>query len=853
MKRMILTLAVFAAATLSLMAIPAYPGRIPFRQSDGSIVYVRQHGDEWYHYTTDDSGRCVKVGEDGFLHETARPTWAEYESASRLRNQAYRPSGAWTPRTDMTIGERHIPVFLVEFQNKSFLSSTPADDFYKLMNERGYSYGGACGSVRDYYEDNSGGLFKPIFDVYGPVLVSGNAEDYGGQNYAVLACGCFWEVCKKLSDDGTVDFSQYDSNNDGKVDMMLFFFAGFNQADGGGVYNVDTIWPHQWHIQYGSSEARTTKLNGVYLDRYFCTSELQGYSGTRRCGIGTTCHEFGHSLGLPDFYDTDYELNGEAGALYQFSLMCSGGRLNYGNNPPRLNIEECRMLGWLEEEPAEISASGEYSLQPISTRKGYTLSTSTDGEYFLLESRPKTGWDAYLPNEGLLVYHIDKSSRSISFLNKSGRTITSTAQRLWDEWESYNSINVLGSHPLFHLVPAANQASLNYSDESKIPFPGAALVRTYLPTDWDGEDNRFKLSKIALNNGVCSFTVSGGAVPGVYGKVMNSSAQPIKNAAVVISSASPKQQINSSVTDIDGSFNFELDGYEPGDYILDVSCSGYESESVTITLPRKPVEHNIYLLAQGETLSGDLQRYTGTGTIYLYGSTAANQAMAICFSAEELGIFQGKQLRSISFRATKSRNDVMQTGEFYVFLEVDGERIFTQKVENPNLGSWTTVNVTSHGYVIDNPGETFIGYGIVDNSIQYPMYIETCSSSAYGYWSGNFSTTDAGSWSALSWSSSSENYTPLISAKLGDPVGPDLGFHYINNPGNGVYSAGDRFELTLVRSDYDEEISSVNWYYDGSYVSASSLSLTAGKHDIQAKLWLKNGGSNTLTLTIQVN
>ena len=852
MKRILLTLAIFAAAQLSLMANPAYPGKIPVRLPDGRTVYVQQHGDEWFHYTTDESGRCVKRGPDGFLQEAEKPTMAEFEAAQRLRNNAPRPAGAWTPRTDMTIGERHIPVFLVEFQNKSFLSSDPATDFNNLMNQRGYSYNGGTGSVRDYYEENSGGLFKPVFDIFGPVKVSGNYQDYGGENYAVLACGAFWEVCNKLCDDGDVDFSNYDSNNDGYVDMMLFFFAGFNQADGGGYYNVDTIWPHQWHIQYGSSAARNTKLNGKKLDRYFCTSELQGYQGSRRCGIGTTCHEFGHSLGLPDFYDTNYEENGEAGALYQYSIMCSGGRLNDENTPPYLNTEELRFLGWLNNEPVEIVSTGDYSLQPIPAQNSYTLSTSMDGEYFLLEARTKSGWDAYLPGEGLLVYHIDKSTREISWSKKKTQ-YSATAQYLWDSWEGYNAVNVNGAHPLFYLIPAAKQSSLNYSDGSRIPFPGAASVRAYLPNDWNGEDNRFKLNNISMSGGVCSFNVLGGAAPGVYGRVMNSSAQPIKNATVTISTSSPKQKIASSVTDIDGSFSFELEGYEPGDYILDVICSGYINETETLTLPRKPVEHNVYLLVQGETLSGDLQRYTGTGTVYSYGSSAENPATAIGFSADEMGVFQGKQLLSISFRAPQKSNGVTQTGEFYVFLEVGGERVFTQKVENPTLGSWTTVNVTAQDYVIDNSGETFIGYGIVGNSLPYPTYVEVCSSSAYGYWSGSFSTTEVGYWRALASSSDNEYYAPLISAKLGDPVGPDLGFHYINNPGNGVYKAGDRFDLTLVKSTYDEEVSSVNWYCDGSYVGASSLTLTAGKHEIQAKLWLKNGGSNTLTLTIQVN
>lgn len=863
MKGTLLTLAIFAAAQFSLMANPACPGKIPYRQPDGSIIYVHLVGDEWLHYTLDDSGRCVTLGKDGFFHETSKPTFAQIEEARAQRNSAYRPSGAWTPRTDLTIGERHIPVILIEFQDREFLSSSVADDFSNLLNQRGYSYNGGTGSVRDYYEDNSNGLFKPIFDVFGPYKVSGSLDDYASKEQpTALSKAAFWEASKELSTKGVIDFSNYDANGDGAVDMILFYFAGFNQSEGRGT-NTNTIWPHQGTL-YSYAAARSTKLNGKYLRKYFCTSELRGYQGSTRCGIGTTCHEFGHSLGLPDFYDTDYEYNGESDAIYSYSLMCSGSRLNNENTPPHLNIVELSMLGWLGQEPEKISQNGTYTVQPVtSAHESYTLDTSTEGEYFLLESRRKTGWDAYIPGEGLLVYHVDKSSRALSYRvysdNDNYYTVNVTAQTLWDSWESYNAINVIGSHPCFYLIPAARQESLSYSDETKIPFPGAASVRTYLPKDWEGEDNRFRLNNISFSGGVASFTVVGGAVPGVYGKVMNSSGQPIKSATVKISTSSPKQMISSSVTDIDGSFSFTLSGYEPGNYILDVTGSGYVAESITLELPRKSIEHNVYLLAEGETLTGDLQRYTGSGTAYYYGSGSSsgsvvpNQAISIIFSAEEMGFFSGKQLRSISFRATKSYGGVDQTGDFYVFVDIDGDRVFTQKVDNPTLGSMFTVDVSGHGLVIDNPNQTVIGYGVINNNLAYPFIVETCSSTDYGYFTGNFTLDSPCSWSAMASSSSNEYFTPFISAKLSDPVGPELGFHYINNPGNGVYSAGDRFEFELVRSSYDEAISNVSWYYDGYYSNSSSVSLTSGRHEIKAVLSLTGGGTNTLSLSIQVN
>jgi Immune inhibitor A peptidase M6. len=115
------------------------------------------------------------------------------------------------------------------------------------------------------------------------------------------------------------------------------------------------------------------------------------------CGIGTTTHEFGHSLGLPDFYDTDYATNGEAGGLYDFSTMDGGPYNNNGRTPPYFNAEELMMLGWMDGL-TEISSQGTLSIVPIQNRVAYKVPTSTPGEYFVLECRAASGWDASLPN-----------------------------------------------------------------------------------------------------------------------------------------------------------------------------------------------------------------------------------------------------------------------------------------------------------------------------------------------------------------------------------------------------------------------------------------------------------------------
>ena len=110
--------------------------------------------------------------------------------------------------------------------------------------------------------------------------------------------------------------------------------------------------------------------------------------------IGTFCHEFGHVLGWPDFYDTDYSASGgTAPALESFSLMCSGSYNNNSRTPPSVNILERWMVGWAE--PDEVTENGLYTLAPVSENKGYLVQTPTTNDYFLLENRDTRNnkWD----------------------------------------------------------------------------------------------------------------------------------------------------------------------------------------------------------------------------------------------------------------------------------------------------------------------------------------------------------------------------------------------------------------------------------------------------------------------------
>ena len=485
--RRTLVITVSLILSVAASAVPARRGFHPYTQPDGSTLMVCLRGDEFCHWLEDASGKVLEKAADGFL----RPTGRSPMSSGRvtLINQRRSVARASASASRHPTGTKHIPVLLVNFKDVKFTLSDPNGSFDNLLNQRGYSHGGATGSVADFYYENSRGRYLPVFDVYGPVDLPENMAYYGAND------SDGWDVrpeiaLKQAAEllDAEVDFSIYDSDGDGYVDMTLMYYAGYNEAERG---PEDSIWPHQSNVR-----SRRYKFDGVYLSKYFCTSELQGNRGATMCGPGTTCHEFAHSLGLPDMYDTDYSDNGKAGGTYTYDVMADGVYNNNGNTPPYFNAEELLMLGWLDSLRT-LPASGSFTIPEFSSEEpvAYRSPSSTDGEYFVYECRGSSRWDAHIPAPGVIVYHIDKSSRRISGAG-------TTAYNLWADWETTNAINANGSHPCGYIIPAGAQnytpytnpnnyygsgsptSGLNYSGNK---FPFGTGTDTYFPVDWAGQ------------------------------------------------------------------------------------------------------------------------------------------------------------------------------------------------------------------------------------------------------------------------------------------------------------------------------------------------------------------------------
>ena len=305
---------------------------------------------------------------------------------------------------------KHGLVILANFKDVKFKYTK--EDFEKLLNEEGYSVNGATGSIKEYFDDQFNGEIKFDFQVTDIVTLSKNRASYGGNDSDggdKAPAEMIVEACT-LADD-SVDYSLYDDDNDGMVDNIFVFFAGEDEAAGG---DEECIWSHAWYVFSGAGIK--VELDGKHIDRYACTSELTtafDQNGNRHefiSGIGTFCHEYSHTLGLPDFYDTDYEESGgiSAGFWTVTSLMDGGNYNNMGNTPPYYNALERMIVGI--SEPEVLEKTGTYTLDPINvSNKSYMIRSSDGNEIYLFECRSLKGWDSYIGGSGMLAYHIDLS------------------------------------------------------------------------------------------------------------------------------------------------------------------------------------------------------------------------------------------------------------------------------------------------------------------------------------------------------------------------------------------------------------------------------------------------------------
>lgn len=459
MKKIIFTYFALFLCVAAANAVMATPDPISLTMPDGSVMQVRLNGDEFGSWYTTLDGRLLMQTNDGFWVPADDAHIADHDNEISKAERARKISAVARTSYVPSQGHVRIPVILVNFADLEFSINDVVGKFNDLYNGAGGSNPRATGSVHDYYVASSDSTLFLDYDVLGPYTLSHNMAYYGansGSDNTPRASDLVREAAF-LAYNAGVDFSVYDNDGDGVVDNLSVVVAGYNEAEGG---SDNTIWPH-YHQLYSP-----VNVGGVRVSPYLMISEFRGGTGQTQAGIGTYCHEFGHALGLPDFYCTDG--NSRSYTIGEWSIMCSGSYNNNGCTPPTFTAFERFAMGWLM--PEQLTEPGTYSLEAIETsNKAYLIAEGTHNligsapspsEYFLLENRQRVGWDAgsqyALVGTGMMISHIT-----------------------WNDTKwTYNTFN--NSTPLGFDIVEAVARTPSESQPSDL-FPGTGNVTSYTP------------------------------------------------------------------------------------------------------------------------------------------------------------------------------------------------------------------------------------------------------------------------------------------------------------------------------------------------------------------------------------
>jgi immune inhibitor A len=306
-------------------------------------------------------------------------------------------------------------------------------------------------SMTEFYLENSYGQFYLNGTVAGWYMMPNTYEYYvdgnnGFNNYPANAQGLAEQAI--LLADADVDYTEFDNDGNGWIDGVFIVNPGYGAEQTGSDF---LIWSHKWSL------VSTLTLDGVNIRDY--SMEPEEYQNRGLITIGVFCHEFGHQLGLPDLYDTDYSSAG----VGRWSLMAGGSWNKSGTKPSFMDAWCKKEVGFLDvinvTENMQDVAIPSSLYNPVAYR--LWSNGNTGNQYFLVENRQKAGNDVGIYGSGLLIYHVDESI--------GGN---------WDE--SHPLVAIEQADGLFHLENDVNSGDSDdlWSELTKTEFDDLSLPNT---------------------------------------------------------------------------------------------------------------------------------------------------------------------------------------------------------------------------------------------------------------------------------------------------------------------------------------------------------------------------------------
>ena len=694
---------------LPAMAGPARRGLIPLTQPDGTVFNAVFRGDEFLRIKTTAEGHAIIQDEEGWwCYAGFDGTGCRYSSGFRVgtdvpdevlvkskdipysvlsQNTAlHRNTGDNPAQTMRRVMEKvqtrsgektvkHAIVILAQYSDVSF--SNNRQSFVDLLTQKGYSANGAEGCAKDYFDAQFNGKVEFSFEVSTVVTLPGTRAYYGANNAGgndTRAAEMIINACQIADND--IDFSIYDDDGDGFVDNIFVIFAGGDEANGDG---EDCIWSHSWNIYYGAGY--NISLDGKKLGRYACTAEFDktlassGYKDILT-GIGTFCHEFSHSLGLMDMYDTDYEGSGglSSGLWLSTSLMDNGNRNNNGNTPPYFNAIEREMLGI--STPVIIDSDGSYRLEPVSDNgMAYRINTDNENEYYLIECRSGKDWDSHAGGSGMLIYHIDRSDRGSGYSTEFGKELNAA-----ERW-GHNEVNCNPAHQCADLLEAdgrqdsfSGQNDLyNQSDNINGVFFPYSGITSITPEGqpgfrfWSGTSGKASITNIRKDGDDIMFSVIGFSEDSTPPVPKNIRHEVFADAAI-ISFESSRIFDGEAVIEYgrtgQGTVSKTIKAYEPGKFaaVIENLESGNRTYTATIAFSINGI------IGESESVSFMTKKAPTVGWPFIYmGSTAKDKEGHIPAGTEiPLRTYNTGNAAEVSWTFNGTPVDAERTGYFTV-------------------------------------------------------------------------------------------------------------------------------------------------------------------------------------------
>jgi len=292
-------------------------------------------------------------------------------------------------------------------------------------------------------------------------------------------------------------WDRYDADHDGNynepdgyIDHFQAIHAGAGEEAGA---DPSTIWSHRSGAAYWANTgpdiagcSACTHQGGVEIGNsgyYVLDYTTEPENG----GLGVFAHEFGHDLGLPDYYDT----NGGDNSTGFWSLMSAGSWLGHGDGtigttPGQMGATEKYYLGWYgARQPdgsyADLAVVDGLAAEPQTVALGPSYRATTRGAQAVLVTLPDGEQaDGPFPGSADGAYLYSGLHDSTSSLAQSP-PVTVPADGGGDQ--------VLHAQVAYQIEPDFDYAFLEVSDDNGASWTTVPTNRSVDPQHEDPDNN----------------------------------------------------------------------------------------------------------------------------------------------------------------------------------------------------------------------------------------------------------------------------------------------------------------------------------------------------------------------------